>query len=528
MIYLARFMVETATPIAIGSGKKGLVTDRLIARDANGLPYIPGTSLAGIIRHQLDPQDNNKEVRDFFGFQDSTGPDDEHSETGLGSRIVFSSGILIAPDGEMANEGLANINFSEGFYSYFQKLPERDHVRITDKGAADVKGHGKFDEELVHKGTRFTFEIELEGTVADEEQWKTILSLLYQPVFRIGAGTRKGFGKLDVISCLTKTYDLNKRSQLLAYLSKSSSLNGDYGDWASMEEPQKNNNEFIQYKIILQPEGFFHFGAGFGDEDVDMKPKAELFFDWSSGRAKMAKEHILIPATSIKGALSHRTAFYFNHLSGYNLSIAATKIQEELPEFEISNTIDRHFSDLRDGIVLNDSQSEIWEQLEKNIASTQVSEIMESDEWHHFNRKLPNPEKGSSNTSSLEVGEKNLAVKQLFGFAKEDESEGSRGKIIFSDVYLPQEQIETKVFSHVAIDRYTGGALDGALYQEKVVKTNSFELDIFIEKSAFEDEEIKIAFEAALNDLVKGNLQLGGNTTKGHGAFIGTYQIIKE
>lgn len=41
--YIARFTVEAASALGVGSGNTGLVNDRLVARDANGLPYIPGT-----------------------------------------------------------------------------------------------------------------------------------------------------------------------------------------------------------------------------------------------------------------------------------------------------------------------------------------------------------------------------------------------------------------------------------------------------------------------------------------------------
>ena len=51
--YLARVIIEATTPLAIGSGEKNMITDQIILSDVNGLPYIPGTSLAGIIRHAL-------------------------------------------------------------------------------------------------------------------------------------------------------------------------------------------------------------------------------------------------------------------------------------------------------------------------------------------------------------------------------------------------------------------------------------------------------------------------------------------
>jgi CRISPR/Cas system CSM-associated protein Csm3 (group 7 of RAMP superfamily) len=90
-------------------------------------------------------------------------------------------------------------------------------------------------------------------------------------------------------------------------------------------------------------------------------------------------------------------------------------------------------------------------------------------------------------------------------------------------VYLKKNTNVEKVFSHVAIDRSTSGGIDGALYQEKAVTSDAFELDIFVEKSALKEENIKKALKNTLDDLVGGQLQLGGNTTKGHGAFTGSY-----
>ncbi|MBK6948993.1 MAG: hypothetical protein IPH16_13915 [Haliscomenobacter sp.] len=114
--YLAYFVIEADTPFAVGSGEKGFTVDRLIARDALGLPYIPGSSLAGVLRHELDPKDDSEEVMKLFGFQ--------AKETGQGSRINFSSAHLIGADGKMVIEGLQAIDLNSGYYSYFQKLPE--------------------------------------------------------------------------------------------------------------------------------------------------------------------------------------------------------------------------------------------------------------------------------------------------------------------------------------------------------------------------------------------------------------------
>lgn len=50
---IARITLEATSPLAVGSGEKDIITDAPVARDVNDLPYIPGTSLMGIIRHSL-------------------------------------------------------------------------------------------------------------------------------------------------------------------------------------------------------------------------------------------------------------------------------------------------------------------------------------------------------------------------------------------------------------------------------------------------------------------------------------------
>jgi hypothetical protein len=76
----------------------------------------------------------------------------------------------------------------------------------------------------------------------------------------------------------------------------------------------------------------------------------------------------------------------------------------------------------------------------------------------------------------------------------------------------------------VAIDRFTGGARDGMLFQQKATSSDAFTLDIYVKKDALSDENVKTAFEGALNDLCNGDLQLGGGSTKGHGLFKGSLE----
>ena len=51
LIQQTRLVIETQTPMAINSGLREVGFDSQLARDANGLPYIPGTSIAGVWRN---------------------------------------------------------------------------------------------------------------------------------------------------------------------------------------------------------------------------------------------------------------------------------------------------------------------------------------------------------------------------------------------------------------------------------------------------------------------------------------------
>ena len=49
--------------------------------------------------------------------------------------------------------------------------------------------------------------------------------------------------------------------------------------------------------------------------------------------------------------------------------------------------------------------------------------------------------------------------------------------------------------------------------------------EIWVEKEALQDEDVRKAFEKALQDICDGLLPLGGGTNRGNGIFIGTLNI---
>lgn len=405
--YIAHITIEAVTPLKVGSNSSDFLQDSPIQRDWNGLPMILGTSIAGVLRKDFDRNDD-----EVFGKDE-------------GSKVIFSNALLLDEKQEV-NEGL--LLEKSAFLQLFDNLPIREHTAITDKGVA--KEHSKFDEEVVYKGSRFKFSIEM---LDNQEAFDSLLKLLQSPSFRLGGGSTKGFGKFKVVNLQKIT--LESVDDLLNY---SSSLNSGFRD-DSFRAKKIESKTHVTYTLKITPDDFFMFGSGFGDNEADQTPVYEKVIHYDEENSDLSEEMILLPASSIKGALAHRTTYHYN-------------LQNKL---YIGN------SEARESIV------------------------------------------------------------ELFGEAKQSDKElGRRGKILFSDCFKSKSQ--EKVFDHVAIDRFTGGGIDGALFQEKTIgDSRVYEIEILVEKGI--DKLFVKAFEQSLDDVCSGMLALGGATTKGHGIFSGTW-----
>ena len=441
--YLARIIIEAETPIVVKSGEKNILTDGVVLRDVNGMPYIPGTSIAGVMRHAWE--DAKMDVEKIFGFQ--------KKKDGEGSKVIFTEARILDSEGKVV-DGLQQM--SDSLLLEYKNLPIRQHVRMTHKGVAADKG--KFDEEIVYAGTRFCFEMEMLGKESDSENFDKLLGILHNQTFRLGSGTRKGFGEIKLVSIWKKSLNIEDAEDLDLYLSKSSNLEESchwFGDEDKME-CTANSNGWTKYELCLTPENFFLFGSGYGDDEADMTPVKEKKVNWENGIGQLSEYSYLVPATSLKGAIAHRVAFHYNRLQ-------------------------KKYADLL-----------------------------------------------SENERESCVGKNNEAVRLLFGSEGNEKGEGKlRGNVILSDLYL-SDNVQDKLLNHVAIDRFTGGAIDGALFTEKVAyrKTAMPVIEFWVNKLS---DDVQMSFELTLDDICKGMLPLGGGVNRGNGIFTGViYKNGKE
>lgn len=294
---LARVTLEAVTPIKIGSGEKDIISDAKVALDVNNLPYIPGASIAGVLRHSL-PHD---EAEQSFGS----------TSRRTGSEIILSDAMLVYEGGKVV-EGI--LPERTPYLRIFDDLPIRQHVRINSLGASE-RG-GKFDETIVFAGARFCFEAELLSEDPEGKKMIDILSHLNEDQFRIGGGTRNGFGKIRVIEVKTAHFNLQKKDELETYLRKSSSLNDSWAYWKTISLTKGSRQGWETQNIYLEPDDFFLFASGHGDNDADITPTEELRIEWNGNNPSIDSKYTIVPASSIKGALAHRTAYHYNRLNG--------------------------------------------------------------------------------------------------------------------------------------------------------------------------------------------------------------------
>lgn len=430
---IARITIEADNPIAIGTGEIYIETDAPIAKDINGLPFIPATSIAGVLRHAVGNNADN-----FFGFQ--------KEDTGEGSKIVFTDAIMIGIDGKPL-EGIQTIDWSNDFYKNFKNLPIRQHVKINEKGTAS--DGGKFDNEIVYKGARFTFEMEMVANENVQKQFYDLISELHDNTFRIGSGTRKGYGKIKIVDCITVSLDLRISEDLQSYISKSSDLSKKWDRFCSTSFNEIQNEDWEKYTLKLNSNDFFFFGSGIGDKEADDIPITEKTILWADNKPRFSNNRILIPASSVKGAISHRTAYHYN-------------------------------------------------KLKKNFI-------------------------GNKNAR---IGDDNEAVATIFGVSGNGKFSNhiKRGNIIMSDVIGDDlTKGKQKIFFHIKSDYFTGGTINGTLFQEKSVygEDNEYKIEILVKKNAIIDKDIREAFEKSLNDICDGLLPLGGIVNRGNGIFTG-------
>lgn len=210
-------------PAHFGGGE-GDGTDAAVLVDATGVPFIPGSTLAGVLRSHLRwrllPSGANPDEQKFvedevlarlFGrlvWRDKAGPSvgpgraKEPEDEWAGSALTVEDAYPLGIDPTGAADGAR------------PELELRDSVAIDAK-TRTAREQAKFDHEVIVGGTTFRARLLLE-TRAEQAEFgplqraalNLLLDALEQGEVRLGARARSGFGGVKASGCVVRELDL--------------------------------------------------------------------------------------------------------------------------------------------------------------------------------------------------------------------------------------------------------------------------------------------------------------------------------
>ncbi len=187
--------LELLSPTLIGSGRDD-VSDIDVLLDVDEKPFIPATSLIGVLRQTIRSDEIDKnDLKRFWGFirEDKISKQEQQS-------VVRCSDLLCQ--------------------SRFSIL-RRDGIKIDHKTGI-VEDKGKYDYQLIDRGAKFGLNLETDYSKATQEfvtrMMVTIAYLLEHGSLRIGAKTNNGLGQVTLRKKEFYVFDFSEKKDVLNWL----------------------------------------------------------------------------------------------------------------------------------------------------------------------------------------------------------------------------------------------------------------------------------------------------------------------
>lgn len=184
------------SPLTISTGQSEGVIDSMVMRNGIGNAMIPGTSLAGVLRHIVANNCSRQDAELIFGCVQAEGENSElHQSLITIDDVVLDKAEIAVRDG-VAIDSVTGTAIKTRKYDY----------EAVDRGAI-----GRFQAELVIR------KAQLENKEHIEELAKSIADQLAYGI-SLGAHTAKGMGQAKADNVAVAVYDFEKKQALSAWL----------------------------------------------------------------------------------------------------------------------------------------------------------------------------------------------------------------------------------------------------------------------------------------------------------------------
>jgi len=198
------------SPLCIGSGRND-ITDQDILRDARGIPYIPGSAVAGVLREACQGIMDDKAWKYYFGYSSTnTGNKVKSDNDIIESQIIFYDATLVGDNKD-----------KDGNPKY--RISQRDGVALNEYKSA--KKQAKFAWEILEGDCKFQTFIEISEEQSDvnekvkvDEVLTNIAKIWKETDIRFGAKTTRGYGKICNVEIIGKNFDFTSKDEISSWL----------------------------------------------------------------------------------------------------------------------------------------------------------------------------------------------------------------------------------------------------------------------------------------------------------------------
>ncbi|WP_066946572.1 RAMP superfamily CRISPR-associated protein [Microtetraspora fusca] len=477
----ARGWLRTESPVHVG----GLGTDPSeplpIALDGLGRPYVPGTTLAGVLRSWSRGVDPNAPLHDLWG---TAGEDD-----GGGASRVIVADALVTSDTRLDGHGLPANPLDRAFLEFRHSV---GIDRVTGTAASEFL----YGRQVVAAGCFIRLEIDIETAphsdpAVDEARLEALLMALSAGEIRIGAATSRGLGSVRLLDDpLEVVVDRFDSPQGLLAVVRGDAARARSRASLSVADPElPARREFLHVKVGWRPLAPVMVRATPSGLTVDTLPLT----------ARVDQRHLtlVLPGGSLKGVLrSHaefveRTARFAlddppasaapQAISGDPVAAYSTAFRAQLDQLPAVRAL---FGGARDDV--KDRRAGAL-RAEECKALITIPEAL----WQIVTGADPLP-----TTPAGERAELPTAVRDRL-----------------DDLGMAQAD-------HVALDRWTGGAADGRLFsvlEPHAVEWEPIRLSIDLSWLADGREPALALLLLTLRDLADGRVPLGASVNRGFG-----------
>lgn len=261
------------SPLIIGSGKEDYA-DIEVLKDDEDKPYIPATSIIGVLRHYFYdhfPNDWTQETKQFWGFSEK-----------------------VKYDGEFKQKSNQSAFICHDLYSSHAAIRIRDGVKIDPKNQV-AKEKCKYNYEIIDRGAIFNlfWEVTLRKHY-NAETFRRILATIIEPLqsgtISFGAKTGNGFGKCKLKTIQVSEFDFRNKEDVLRWMKQDFS-NGKSGI-DLMPFSYQNNSFSIEAKFAIK-------------NSIIIKSYSEAV-KMPDATSTTSNGKFVLPGTSIKGAIRNR------------------------------------------------------------------------------------------------------------------------------------------------------------------------------------------------------------------------------